>query len=440
MSAISLWILLSLAALVWVVVLLRQDRFSLGLPIAYLANLLLIHVPGAAVRLVTNAFDYDAEIIEVGMRFAAIGALCFAAGVQIARFLNRRRPAYYYVERKEFWYFCLIGGLLLAFGVRLLAEMPGIMAAVNRGGLIWLLGVLLALRFALASGDQTKVVTWTVGALVYPCLMLLFGGFLSYGVAALLVVASGLAVSARSRARLIVSAVLCTFVGLTIFVNYFAHRTEFRETAWSGASLGARISAAAALFSDFKWFDTSDLNQLNALNQRLNQNYFVGLAAARLEQEQVAYLYGKSVSDGFLALVPRALWPDKPVTGGSGTIVAEMTGLHLSEETSWGVGNVMEFEINFGTTGVVIGFLLLGFIIGWLDYKAALADARGDIPKLILFFLVGLAFIQPNGAITEITGGAAAAVVASFVWTFLWRLWLSQSRRHAAGRELTSYR
>lgn len=440
MSAISLWILLCLAAFVWVVVLLRQDRFSLGLPIAYLANLLLIHVPGAAIRLVTDQFDYDTDVIEIGIRLTAIGALCFAAGVQVARFLNRQRPVYRYIERREFWYFCLIGGLVLAFGLRFLADKPGIMAAVNRGGLIWLLGVLPGLRFAFASGDSNKIATWSVAALIYPFLMLLLGGFLSFGAAALLVAASCLMVSTRSQVKLVITTVLCGFIGLTVFVNYFAHRTEFRETAWSDASFGARVSAAGALFSNFKLFDTSDQEQLVAIDRRLNQNLFVGLAAMRLEQEQVAYLYGKSVWNGVIALIPRALWPDKPATGGSGTIVADMTGLHLNEETSWGVGNVMEFQINFGTPGVVIGFLILGFIIGWLDYKATLADARGDIPKLITFFLVGLAFIQPNGSITEMTGGAAAAAVASFFWRFLWQLWLSQSRRHAAGRELTSYR
>ena len=144
------------------------------------------------------------------------------------------------------------------------------------------------------------------------------------------------------------------------------------------------------------------------------------MAALRIQQDQVSYLYGSTIWEGVEALVPRALWPDKPVYGGSGHIVADMTGLHLDEDTSWGVGNVMEFQINFGTPGVVIGFLILGFLIGWLDYQAALADYRGDLGNLIMFFLPGLALIQPNGSIVEVSGGAAAAAVAAYLWKWAW--------------------
>ena len=34
----------------------------------------------------------------------------------------------------------------------------------------------------------------------------------------------------------------------------------------------------------------------------------------------------------------------------------------------------MEFQINFGTPGVVVGFLILGWLIGTLDLKAAVAE------------------------------------------------------------------
>jgi len=141
-----------------------------------------------------------------------------------------------------------------------------------------------------------------------------------------------------------------------------------------------------------------------------------------------------------IALVPRFLWPDKPVFGGSGTIVADMTGLHLDENTSWGVGNVMEFQINFGTSGVVIGFLILGLAIGWLDFKAAAADARGDVNKLIPLFLVGVALVQPGGSIVEITGGAAAGGVAAYGWKWAWTLWLQRSKDPARNREIAALR
>src|SRR5262249_48830964 len=233
----------------------------------------------------------------------------------------------------------------------------------------------------------------------------------------------------------IVGGSLAVYIGLSIFVNYFAHRTEFRQIAWSGASTAERLSAAAEMFSDFHWFDPTDVEQLSALDKRLNQNYFVGIAAERIQQQQVEYLYGLSIWEGIIALVPRALWPEKPVYGGSGTIVRDMTGLDLEQNnTAWGVGNVMEFQINFGTPGVIVGFLIVGFLVGWLDYKAACADARGDLSRLMLCFLVAVALIQPGNSIVEMAGGSAAAAAAAFFWTWLWQF-LSQRRTRAVSRK-----
>src|SRR5204863_5388145 len=142
------------------------------------------------------------------------------------------------------------------------------------------------------------------------------------------------------------------------------------------------------------WFDPSNRDHLIALDDRLNQNFFVGLAAVRIEDGRAKYLYGESVWEGLVALVPRALWANKPVFAGSPEIVSKMTGLWLSPTSSFGVGNVMEFQINFGTPGVVIGFLLLGWALATLDLKAAIAEARGHLGKLTLFFLCCVALIK----------------------------------------------
>jgi hypothetical protein len=175
-------------------------------------------------------------------------------------------------------------------------------------------------------------------------------------------------------------------------------------------------------------FDPRNPAHLKALDLRLNQNYFAGLAASRIASGQVDYLKGRSLWEGALALVPRALWPDKPVVAGSPKLVAEMTGLTLSKGTSFGVGNVMEFHINFGIPGLIIGFLLLGFAIGRLDRSAAIADARGDFEGIFFYFLPAVALIQPNGSIVEMASGGAAALAAAVGWRWAWRRWSMRSR------------
>ena len=55
-----------------------------------------------------------------------------------------------------------------------------------------------------------------------------------------------------------------------------------------------------------------------------------------------------------------------------------MTGLRFNSQTSIGVGNVMELQINFGMPGVAVGFFVLGWAIGKLDLKAAIAERQGE--------------------------------------------------------------
>jgi len=409
--------------------LLRRDRVSLGLPIAYLYSLLLIHVPGAFAHVFGGDFLFDSDLAEIGMRFVAIGSMCFVAGVWVARSSTPRISVRQEADRYRFWWFCLLGGWSCIYGLSPLYEIPSVSAAVDKGGGIWMLGVLLGLRAAFQRGDHKRIAIWLGALMVYPILMLLLGGFLSYGSAAIILVFAALAISTRSYWRMVVGITVFTFLSLSIFVNYFENRDDIREQVWGGAPLEGRIDSVIDTVKNFEWLDPSNPKHLMALDQRLNQNYFVGLAARRIEQGQVDYLHGGSVWEGVLSLIPRVFWPEKPVVAGSPQIVSKMTGLRLSPTTSFGVGNVMEFQINFGIPGVVIGFFLLGWLIGTLDFKAAVAERRGDLGGAILFFLPAVALIQPNGSIVEMTGGAAAALVGAHGWKWAWNHWAA----HRAG-------
>jgi hypothetical protein len=417
----TILILVCIAAFLWLLWLLRRDRASLGLPIAYLYSLLLIHVPGAFAHVVGRDVLINSDLTEMAMRFTAIGSMCFVPGVWLARSSVPKVSFRRDVDRPQFWRFCLIGGWICVYGLTPLYHIPSVSAAVDKGGGIWMLGVMLGLRAAVQRRDLKWTVLWLGALMVYPVLMLLLGGFLSYGSAAIILVCSALTISTRSHGRVVAGVAIFTFLSLSIFVNYFQHRSDIRDQVWGGASLDARIESVVNTFKDFEWLDPSDRHHLIALDQRLNQNYFVGLAARRIERGQVNYLQGESVWEGLLALVPRAFWPEKPVYAGSPQIVSEMTGLRLSPNTSFGVGNVMEFQINFGIPGVVIGFFGLGWLIGTLDLKAAVAEARGDLGGAILFFLPCVALIQPNGSLVELFSGSAAALVGAFAWNLVWK-------------------
>ena len=418
-----------LAFLVLVAVVRKGSRFSsLGLPVAYLFGMLLIHIPGAIAHCSSEADLPNPEWTAEGIQLTSIGSWCFVAGVWGARWRRKAMPTGIWAPGPRFWLFCLVAGWIVTYGLSPLGRIPSIGAAIEKGAAIWMLGVMLGLR----SGSGRAVI-WGFAMLLYPVLMLLLGGFLSYGSTAVMICLAPLAVSVRSYWRVAVGIALVAIVSFHVFLSYFQNRDDIRDAVWTGAGLERRVAEASKILEDLKWFDPNDERQLASLDQRLNQNSFVGLAAANLESGQVEFLNGRSIWEGLQALVPRIVWPSKPVYGGSPKIVSEMTGLTFAEGTSFGVGQVMEFYINFGLSGVVIGFLLLGWALGRLDLMAAVAERAGDVPRLFRCYLPAVALIQPNGSIVELMGGVAAGFVAAWGWGKVWMLWPGRERPDGLG-------
>jgi hypothetical protein len=75
----------------------------------------------------------------------------------------------------------------------------------------------------------------------------------------------------------------------------------------------------------------------------------------------------------------------------------------------------MEFYINFGTIGVVVGFVLLGALIGMFDAWAAERLWQGDWMQFAMWFLAGLGFIQAGGSLVEVMSTVAAGLVAAIL-------------------------
>src|SRR5437667_10968801 len=113
----TLSISLCLAAFCWLLYILRRDTVSLGLPIAYLFGLLLIHVPGAFAHLIGGDILLDSNFTKIGIRLTAISAICFVAGVWLARSSALILPPYSASDRERCWLFCLIAGWFFTFGL-----------------------------------------------------------------------------------------------------------------------------------------------------------------------------------------------------------------------------------------------------------------------------------------------------------------------------------
>ena len=443
--ALNITINFLLLLLLWLILRRPGLRLSMGLPLAYLVGLDLIHVPGALVHALPW-FDFlTTDVVKTGFNMATIGSTCFVLGV----WLIRRRQARKNVSKinyaidnslpcnlqKRFFYFCLYGGWLFTFLLTPIVNIPTVGAFVYLASDIWILGIALALPMALESRNLRRVATWIGATFVFPVYSMVLGGFLSYGSAAVISATASSFVSARKFWRALVTGLLVSFLGISFFLTYFNVRPEFRDVVWDSRSTPQqRLEATEYIFSNFSWLDLRDQAQLIALDERLNQNYFAGLSAQRLQEGSVEYLSGRSLWEGVLALVPRILWPEKPVFAGSGRIVANMTGLNLSTNASFGVGNVMEAYINFGMVGIIIGFTLFGCLLGWLDLRAATANLQGNTAVLLQSFLPAVAIIQPNGSMVELVGRGVMSWVAAIFWSKAWKWW--SGRRASTPNEI----
>jgi hypothetical protein len=141
----------------------------------------------------------------------------------------------------------------------------------------------------------------------------------------------------------------------------------------------------------------------------LNQNILIGHAVRYLSGGRTEYARGETLLDAFVALIPRAVWPDKPLYAGSGNLVTHFTGIPFARSTSVGIGHVMELYVNFSIPGVLLGYVLLGALLGFFDTRCAGHLLAGNWKRFTLLFVIGQCFLEASGNFAEATASAAGS-------------------------------
>jgi len=89
---------------------------------------------------------------------------------------------------------------------------------------------------------------------------------------------------------------------------------------------------------------------------------------ARRTPDEVPYWKGETYKSLIGAAVPRVLWPDKPTKDLGQNFGHRYKLIHESNKsTAINLPIMVEFFVNFGGMGVVLGMLIVGFIYGVLD-------------------------------------------------------------------------
>jgi hypothetical protein len=426
---------LSELLLVWLVVLavvavvrMRRKTPAAGLTMAYLANLSLIHWMGAANCVLPAFHGEGSRFTELGFEQSLYGVAAFAFGGLVLTpllaskgWLPRPKQVLRADSRLPKAYIAA-GVVFYLMSSTSLGQLPTARAIVTGGQQLVLAGLVLCCWEAIKDKDARRLAMWLAAALLMPLMTVVSAGFLGYGAVALMTLLVFVSGFVRSPFKVAVGGLALIYLGLSVFVSYMRDRGEIRAAVWGGESFTQRLDLVAQTATTFEWFDPGNMDHLMTVDSRLNQNYLVGAAFVRLSETD-GYARGDTLWDALLALIPRAVWPDKPIEAGSGDLVSRYTGLEFGTGTSVGVGQVMEFYANFGTSGVLIGFVILGVVVTALDLQAAERLARSDLHGFMLWYLPGIALLQVGGQLVELTASAAGSlVVAVLVNQYLGRM------------------
>jgi hypothetical protein len=391
-----------------------------ALTLAYFLALSLGHIPGLLVYLDSEIAWEGFEATKVGIDVTLIGITAFIVGAMAARLLPRSTASVKgYQQTLGEVDFSWLGWRILAIGViaqfvvlPVSALLPSLTAITSSLGTLLVLGFCVLLYSSTIANDIQQTLRIFMMLPLLPLGTLITGGFLGYGTVWVLSIVAFQFVAARRRVWFYLATPAVIFLGLSLFVTYFQQREEIRDVVWyQNAGITRRLDEVAKLVTDFQFLDLSNEYHLWALNERLNQNYLVGMGVMRHRQGLVELSYGGTVP--IWALVPRAIWPDKPSVGGSGDLVTEFTGITFDEGTSVGAGQVLEFYMNFGMAGVLVGFASFGFMLMRLDQALMRALATGNIRGVVQRALPGLAMLAPLGSLLEILVAVVSAIVVA---------------------------
>lgn len=400
------------------------DTLSIGLVLGYFLNLALIHLPGAMLYLNPDYQFYDRNWVVLGFEQSTWGVAAFGAGAFVTVWLLRNTRQTQVVEETEpsqkplynpwlYRFYVLLGLVSYFFISPLVQDVATLGAVVTALNQLLLLGICMGMWHAWQRRNWLSLTLW-IGALgMLPIMTILVQGFIGFGVAALMVGLAFLASFFRPRWVVLLAGILFVFMGLSSFVTYFRDRTEIRQVVWGEQSVEDRIAQLAVTVSTFEWFNPEDPQHANYLDQRLNQNWLVGAAVQRISDGKTDLKYGSTLTDAFIALIPRALWADKPVRAGSGNLVTDVTGIKFAEGTSIGAGQILEFYINFGTPSVIVGGFIWGVALALLDALAVQSLRQSHVRAFTVAYLVGLGMIQPGGSLVDVFATCAAAFVAA---------------------------
>jgi len=408
----------------------KNKNINSGLAVIYIINFLLIHWFAALLYLLPWHRYINGKWMFYGLREATYGAGAFAVGNLILApvliklfFLPRKDKDGAGKTKQDFSsplpkrYF-LLGVASYLILPHFLAGLPTVTSVIAAGQQLMVVGVCLICWQAWNEGNKRKFKRWLLLTFTFPLFSIVLVGFLAIGISMVLIVLFFVARFFKPKWKVVILGLFVVYIGISLYLTYMRDREVLRAAAWGGAPIFTTVKLLGTTITHPSWFNIFDLEQLERIDERMNQNILAGAAVDYINLGRIDYAHGRTVMDSFNALIPRALWKEKTMlAGSSGDLITSYTGIPFTSDTSVGMGQVMEFYINFGRMGVIFGFLVLGIFIAIIDIMSGYHLGEGNLKKFILWFLPGLAFVNVGGAFAELTSTIGAAIFLVYLIT-----------------------
>jgi hypothetical protein len=203
------------------------------------------------------------------------------------------------------------------------------------------------------------------------------------------------------------------------------YTSAFRKSAWSGeASVeDARTEAVENIFQDeYNEGGEHYVNNWDFLANRLSEiSMFTEFV--RTIPSNIPYYYTQLPTDALLAIIPRALWKDKPITEALAMErVYEAEVINRSSSVSAKTRPIVDGYVSGGIVGIVIYMFILGGISQWICNYCENLFGGYSIGCVIMY----------NGFFQQLWRGETIEFMVNTVfWSFIAMTLLFQGLRHS---------
>lgn len=156
-------------------------------------------------------------------------------------------------------------------------------------------------------------------------------------------------------------------LGVVLLVLLQPVKLQYRQVVWFGTSQISsveKLNTFFELFYDY-WFVSEHKNKVAESTYSRGSLLLTTAHIIDWTPDVVEFKRGSTLSYMFITLIPRFIWPEKPIAQRANIDYALEYGVATIEgikRTMFGAGHLGEIFMNFGAFGVLPSYLVIGFL------------------------------------------------------------------------------